>query len=148
MRTNHHLKSDHCIVKTCLFCRKTFYAKRDSAKYCCVSHRVQYNNWVKTAYYDIDPNEWNELPPGTIANQQMSEDKLIFQGDKDSLYRKLLEIVSEEQLLQEKEFIENLTPFSTVKSWLKSTAQAFTDQYFMEVIRISQQEYKLYKESW
>ena len=148
MRTKEMNVKNKLIVKTCLFCRKIFYAKRNSAKYCCENHRVQYNNWVKTAYYDNDPNEGIELTDGTITNQQMSEDKLIFQGDKDSLYRKLLEIVSEEQLLQEKDFIENLIPFSTVKSCLKSTAQAFTDQYFMEVMRISMQEYKLYKESW
>jgi len=40
---------------------------------------------------------------------------LIFQGDKDSLYRKLLKSMTEEQLFHEKEFIEELTPFSTVK---------------------------------
>jgi hypothetical protein len=148
MRKKDMVNKSNLIIKTCLFCRKTFYAKRDSAKYCCESHKVQYNNWVKTAYYDNDPNEGTELPPGTITNQQMSENKLIFQGDKDSLYLKLLEIVSEEHLLLEKEFIENLIPFSTVKNWPKSTAQAFTDEYFMEVMRISPQEYKLYKESW
>jgi hypothetical protein len=136
------------IVKTCLFCRKIFYAKRDSAKYCCESHKVQYNNWMKTTYYDHDPNEGIELAPGTITNQQMSEDKLIFQGDQDSLYGKLLEIVSEEQLLHEKEFIENLIPFSTVKGWIRSSSQIFTDRDFMEVLRISYDEYKLYKEPW
>jgi len=131
-----------------LFCRKTFYAKRDSAKYCCESHKVQYNNWLKTTYYDQDPNEGKVLPPGTITNKQISEDNLIFQGDKESLYLKLLEIVSEEQLSQEKKSIEELIPFSTVKNCDKSSAQIFTDRDFMEALRISLEEYKLYKEPW
>jgi hypothetical protein len=148
MRKKDMVNKSNLIIKTCLFCRKTFYAKRDSAKYCCESHKVQYNNWVKTTYYDYDPNEGKVLPPGIIINPNIPEDNLIFQGDKDSLYRKLLESMTEEQLFHEKEFIEELTPFSTVKNWLKSSAQVFTDEYFMEVMRISQQEYKLYKESW
>ena len=148
MRTKEMNIKNKLIVKTCLFCRKIFYAKRNSAKFCNESHKVQYNKWAKTTYYDHDPNEGKVLHPGIIINPNIPEDKLIFQGDKDSLYRKLLECLSEEQLFHEKEFIEELIPFSTVKNWLKSSAQVFTDEYFMEVMRISQQEYKLYKESW
>jgi hypothetical protein len=146
MKIKNRKNQSKLIVKTCLFCRKIFYAKLDTAKYCCDSHKVQYNKWVKTADFDRDPNEGKALSPGTITNPQIPEDKLIFQGNKDSLYRKLLEIMSAEDLIHEKEYIEKLIPFSSVKDWSKSITQVFTDKDFMEVMRISPKEYKLYKE--
>lgn len=148
MRTKHNKKTEKLIVKTCLFCKKTFYAKRDCAKFCCDSHKVQYNSWIKTTYFVRDPNEGKALSPGTITNLQIPENKMIFQGDKDSLYRKLLELVPEKQLFQEKEFIEKLIPFSTVKNWSKSSTQVFRDKNFLEVLRISLKDYKLYEDTW
>jgi hypothetical protein len=56
--------------------------------------------------------------------------------------------ISEDQLTQEKEFIEKLKPFSESKEWVESSLQIFTARDFMEVFRISQDEYKFYVWPW
>jgi hypothetical protein len=138
------------IVKECVFCGDTFYARRNSAKYCSDTCKVKFSNRKIKAHqwYSEDPNKGKILPPGTVTSWEMPEDKLIFKGDKASLYRKLSEKVSEEQLIQEKECIERRKPFSETKEWGKSCVQIFTDEDFMEVFRISPEEYKFYVWPW
>jgi hypothetical protein len=150
MRINHKKKSEKSIVKKCLFCNEVFYAKRDSAKYCSDSHKVQFHNevkWAKENYYN-DPNEGKVLPPGTIPSWNMPEDKLILTGNKESLIKELSEKLSEIELANEILLIENLVPFSVSATWLKSSTEIFTDIEYIEIIRLLPDQYKLYIWAW
>lgn len=138
------------IAKACKFCYRTFYAKRESAKYCSDSCKVRYNrefncnrNW-----YSHDPNAGRVIPAGTVTSWEMPEDKVIFRGDIENLYQKMSDYLSDIQLQNESTYIENLKPFSESKEWLKSTSQIFTKTDFIEVLRVSSKEYKLYVWPW
>jgi hypothetical protein len=146
MKVKHYKKSEKSIVKICLFCDKVFYAKRDTAKYCSDLHKVKFHNWIKWAkenYYD-DPNEGKVIPPGTITSWNMPEDKVILSGNKESLINVLSEKLSEIELANEILFIENLIPFSVSSAWLKSSIEIFTDNEYIEIIRVLPDQYKLY----
>jgi len=138
------------IVKQCAFCNRTFYAKRNTATYCSDSCKVKFSIRKRTTpqWYNHDPNEGKKLPPGTITSWEMPEDKLVLRGNKASIIAKLSELVSEEQLLQEKEYIEKLKPYSESSDWTVSAFQILTEENFMEVFRIFLDDNKLYVWPW
>jgi hypothetical protein len=149
MKKKHRVTGKNLIVKECAFCHDPFYAKRNSAKYCSDSCKVQFNTKNKNhPWYNNDPNEGKTLPPGTITSWEMPEDKLVFVGDYSSLLQKLTTYVYPHKLFEEKEYIPNMQPFSQTKDWKKSADQIFSDENFMEVFRISPDEYKLYVWPW
>ncbi len=139
------------IIKICEYCNAKFYAKRNTARFCCDACRSYYfQEKHKTDHpLGFDANEEKILPPGTIPSQEMPEDKLVFIGDLSSLSRELKNyIASPEELTNEKEFIDQLDPYSITNDWRESMNQIFTDEFFIEVFRIFQAEYKLYVWPW
>jgi len=150
MNKNHKSGKKNIYVKTCAFCGDTFYAKSNSAVFCSTTDKQKFYIRKKTnpQWYSHDPNEGKKLPPGTVTSWEMPENKLVFQGDKVTLYQKLSEKLSKEQLIQEKEYVENLKPFSQTSEWIESSVQIFTDEDFMEVFRVLPSVYKLYVWPW
>jgi hypothetical protein len=138
------------IVKTCAFCGDTFYAKRNSAIYCTDSCKVKFfiRRTTTPQWYSHDPNEGKKLPPGTVTSWEMPEDKLVFTGELKQLYNELPNYMTSSQLIKEKEFIEKHKPFSETNEWIASASQIFTDENFIEVLRILPNRYKLYVMPW
>ena len=138
-------------IKICEYCNAKFYAKRNTARFCCDACRSYYfQEKHKTDHpLGFDANEGKILPPGTIPSQEIPEDKLVFIGDLSSLYREIKNyIASTEELTNEKEFIEQLDPYSITNDWQESMSQIITDEFFIEVFRIFPVEYKLYVWPW
>ena len=139
------------IIKICEYCNAKFYAKRKTARFCCDACRVYYylEKHRTDNPFGYDPNEGKILPPGTIPSQEMPENKLVFIGDLASLYRELINYTtSPEEFNNEKEFIEQLDPYSITNDWGVSMTQIFTDEFYIEVFRIFPAEYKLYVWPW
>ena len=135
------------IVKICEYCNAKFYAKRNTAKFCCDACRVY--NYLEQHRTDNpfgeDPNKGKLLAPGTIPSQEMPEEKLVFMGDLASLYRELAGyITSQIEFQSEKGLIEQIDPYSKTNDWRDSMTQLFPDGYFIEVFRVLPAEYKLY----
>ena len=106
--------------KNCEYCNRIFYAKRNTAKYCSNSCRQkEYLSYKRfhQAYYQ-DPNKGKKIPPGTIPSFNMPEDELVFKGDLVNLYSKLSDYISDVQLIDEKDRIVVLKPFSKTKLWV------------------------------
>jgi len=151
MRNKRKKPEGQYTIKICEYCNAKFYAKRNTARFCCDACRSYYFQEKHKMDHPLgfDANEEKILPPGTIPSQEMPEDKLVFIGDLSSLYRELKNyIASPEELTNEKEFIEQLDPYSITNDWLESMNQIFTDEFFIEVFRIFQAEYKLYVWPW
>lgn len=138
------------IIKECAFCSAPFYTSSDRAKYCSASHKVQYSQLVKKSHqwYSHNPNEGKVLPPGTVTSWEMPESTLVLSGNMMQILSELSKHLSTEQLIVEKENIENRKPFSVTKEWIESVVQIFTDTNFIEVLGISPGVYKLYIEPW
>jgi hypothetical protein len=149
MKKKKNLESSF-IVKKCAYCNGTFYAKRNTGTYCSDTCKVKFSKRKTTTqqWYAQDPNEGKKLPPGTITSWEMPEDKLLLRGSKASIIAKLTDLVSEEQLIEEKEFIEKAKPYFASSDWNESVVQIFTDENFIEVFRIFPDDYKLYVWPW
>lgn len=151
MRNKRKKPEGKYIIKICEYCNVKFYAKRKTARFCCDACRVYYylEKHRTDNPFGYDPNEGKILPPGTIPSQEMPEDKLVFIGDLASLYRELINYTtSPEEFNNEKEFIEQLDPYSITNDWGVSMTQIFTDEFYIEVFRIFPAEYKLYVWPW
>ncbi len=151
MRNKRKKPKGQYTIKICEYCNAKFYAKRNTARFCCDACRSYYfQEKHKTDHpLGFDANEEKILPPGTIPSQEMPEDKLVFIGDLSSLYRELKNyIASTEELTNEKEFIEQLDPYSITNDWRVSMTQIFTDELDIEIFRIFPAEYKLYVLPW
>ena len=151
MRNKRKKPEGKYIIKICEYCYAKFYAKRNTARFCCDACRsYYYQEKHRTDHpFGFDANEGKFLPPGTIPSQEMPEDKLVFIGDLASLYRELKKyITSPKELINEKESIEQLDPYSTTHDWGESITQIFTDEFYLEVFRIFPAEYKLYVWPW
>ncbi len=139
------------IRKSCAFCDRVFYAKKNTATFCKNSHRQLFFNVkkiiIQDPYYE-NPNKGKRLAPGTMPSQQMSEDEVIFTGSLDTLYLKLRNYIDEQQLREEKIFINKLKPIIESKDWSNSICQIFTDKEMMEVFRVTRRKYKLYRMPW
>jgi hypothetical protein len=138
------------IVKTCAFCGDVFSAKRKSAVYCSDSCKVKFHirKTTRPQWYEVDPNEGKKLPPGTVTSWNMPEDRLIFFGNKDQLYQELRKYLSELQLIEERQNIISLLPFSKTNDWFDSSTQILTNENMMEVFRTLPDLYKLYLWPW
>ena len=150
MNKKQRVANNKLIVKKCAFCGTDFYAKRISAVYCSDTCKEKFYLRRKNTpqWYSSNPNEGNKLPPGTITSWVMPESKLVYKGDILPLYRDLSQLLSKDIIEEETEYIQNLRPYSETNDWQKSSVQIFTDEYFMEVFRIFQNEYKLYMWPW
>ncbi len=151
MRNKRKKPEGKYIIKICEYCYAKFCAKRNTARFCCDACRSYYYQEKHRIDHPLgfDANEGKFLPAGTIPSQEMPEDKLIFIGDLASLYRELKQyITSPKELINEKESIEQLDPYSTTHDWEESITQIFTDEFFLEVFRIFPAEYKLYVWPW
>jgi len=150
MKRKRKPKEGNFIVKKCSYCFRTFYAKRRTAKYCSDNCKVQYNkNGNKNQrWYNENPNKGKAIPPDVITSWEMPEDTLVLKGDLQSVYNKLSTLVTAEQLVAEKEYIEKLKPYSETYEWGESSVQIFTDENFIEVFRTAHNEYKLYVWPW
>jgi len=78
----------------------------------------------------------------------MPEDTLALKGDLQSVYSKLSNLVTAEQLVTEKGYIEKLKPYPETYDWVESSVQIFADENYIEVFRIAQNEFKLYVWPW
>jgi hypothetical protein len=115
MRNKRKKPDGKYIIKICEYCNAKFYAKRKTAKFCCDACRV-YNHLEQHRTDNplgYDPNKGKLLAPGTIASQEMPEEKLVYIGDLASLYHELKNyFTSPAEFIEEKEFIEQLDPYS------------------------------------
>ncbi len=151
MRNKRKKPEGQYIIKICEYCNAKFYAKRNTARFCCDACRSYYfQKKHKTDHpLGFDANEGKILPPVTIPSHEMPEDKMIFIGDLAPLYIELdIYVTSPEELATEKDFIEQLDPYSITNDWGESMSQIFTDEFFIEVFRIFPAEYKLYVWPW
>ena len=139
-------------IKKCAYCDKIFYPETKRALFCSYSCRQKFHllkkEHMKNSYTGDDPNEGEKLPPGTIPSLEMPESKLVFCGDLQSLYLKLKNYLSDDQLMGKKQPIERLKPFITKRDWSKTSIQIYTDDNLMEVFRLYPTIYKLYVEPW
>lgn len=151
MRNKRKKPEGQYIIKICEYCNAIFYAKRNTARFCCDACRSYYfQEKHKTDHpLGFNTNEGKILPPVTITSQEMPEENMIFIGDLASLYIELDNYVtSPEELAKEKDFIEQLDPYSITNDWRESMSQIFTDEFFIEVFRIFPAKYKLYVLPW
>ncbi len=151
MRNKRKKPNGKYIIKICEYCNAKFYAKRNTARFCCDACRVYNHLEQHRTDHPLgnDPNEGNLLAPGAIPSQEMPEEKLVYIGDLASLYRELkCYITSPVEFNKEKEFIEQLDPYSMTNDWEISITQIFSEEYFIEVFRVLPSEYKLYVWPW
>ena len=138
------------VKKRCAFCSTYFYAMRSSAKYCCNSCKQKQYLAKKEDQksYTRNENQDEKLPVKSPYESEMTEDKLVFAGDLTNLFHKLIEYLSDDQLIEEEENISNLLPLRETGEWAESSIQVLTDQEMIEVFRIMPDVYKLYVCPW
>jgi len=138
------------ITKKCAFCDATFYAKRNTALYCCNGCKGKHDREKKETqkYYYRDPNKGVSLPSGTIPSWEMPESKLYLTADLASILEEIKDYLPPEQLITEKEFISKLKPYCDTHEWSKSSDQIFTEEYSIEVFWVKPDIYKLYIWPW
>ncbi len=145
--SSYKTKTGNINIKKCGYCNKKFNAISKKAVFCSNSCRQLFYVMKKThiqSGYSGDVNEGVKLAPGTIPSQEMPESKLIFKGNFTNLNLKLRELVLEDQLQNEQQYLKKLKPFMQVRDWFESSVQIIIEEDYMEVFRIRKNTYKLY----